>query len=100
MGPDAQPYDFYITVRDEPLVPPVTIDTTWLDGPVGVTGWCMKKKTVNPGPIDATAVLEGAPQSQEACVDENRECICVCVLLFILVFGWHMLNFECFHSFF
>ena len=44
MGPDAQPWQFYITVRDEPLVPPVTIDTTWLDGPVGVTGWCMKKK--------------------------------------------------------
>ena len=44
MGPTAQPYDLYITVCKEHLEPPVTIDTTWLDGPVGVTGWCMKKK--------------------------------------------------------
>ena len=45
MGPDAQPWQFYITVRDEPLVPPVTLDATWLDGPIGVTGWCMKKNS-------------------------------------------------------
>ena len=58
-----------------------------------------EKKTVTPGPIDATAVLEGAPQSQEGCVDENRVHF-VYVLLFILVFWWHLLKFECFLSFF
>ena len=90
MGPVAQPYDLYITVCNEPLVPPVTLDDTWLDGPVDVTGWCMKKPG-NPVPVGVAAgVSRGVTVAGSLC---GRAESAFCVWFsFSFVFWWQLLN--------
>ena len=67
-----------------------SLDDTWLDGPVDVTGWCMKKPG-NPVPVGVAAgVSRGVTVAGSLC---GRAESAFCVWFsFIFVFWWQLLN--------